>query len=220
MMRRSLIGLAVLVAIGVGAWALWGPPGLAAEVDRETLDGLVEAAGAAGPSVIVAFMTVAVVASPIPSAPIAMASGAAYGHFWGTLWVILGAETGALIAFGLARGLGRGVMKRWFGDRIEQGLLGSQNALTAAVFASRLMPFVSFDLISYAAGLSTLKFWRFALATLAGIAPASFLLAHFGTAAASGEAGAFTWAAALGLGLVTGAPLVWAAWRGRGRKPR
>lgn len=219
-MRRPLIWLAVLVAFGLCAWALWGPPGLAAEIDRETLDGLVDAAGAAGPLVIIGLMTVAVVASPIPSAPIAMAAGAAYGNFWGSLWVIIGAETGALIAFGLARGLGKAVLERWFGDRIEQGLMGSQNALTAAVFASRLMPFVSFDLISYAAGLSPLRFWRFALATLAGIAPASFLLAHFGTSAASGEAGAVTWVAALGLGLVTGAPLLWAVWRSWGKRPR
>ncbi|MBS1303451.1 TVP38/TMEM64 family protein [Loktanella sp. SALINAS62] len=214
-MRRVLIVLAVLVAAALAAWGLWGPPGFAAEIDRETLDRLVETAGLAGPVVIVALMIVAVVASPVPSAPIAMASGAAYGHFWGSLWVIIGAEIGALIAFGLARGLGQGAMRRWFGERIEQGLLGSQNTLTALVFASRLMPFVSFDLISYAAGLSALKFWRFALATLAGIAPASFLLAHFGTTAASGNASILTWSAALGLGVVTGAPLVWAAWRGR-----
>ena len=121
MIRRPLIWLVLVVAIGLGAWGLWGPPGLAAELDRETLDRLVEAAGAAGPVVIVGLMTVAVVASPIPSAPIALASGAAYGHFWGSLWVIIGAETGALIAFGLARGLGRSVMTRWFGDRVEHG---------------------------------------------------------------------------------------------------
>lgn len=219
-MNRPLTLLVLLAVLGFVAWGLWGPPGLASEIDRETLDGLVETAGAAGPVVIVALMTLAVVASPIPSAPIAMASGAAYGDFWGSLWVIVGAESGALIAFGLARALGRSVMERWFGGKIDQGLLGSQNALTAAVFASRLLPFVSFDLISYAAGLSTLRFWRFALATLAGIAPASFLLAHFGTSAASGEAALFTWIAALGLGAVTGAPLVWAAWRSRGRGHR
>ncbi|SFH29459.1 Uncharacterized membrane protein YdjX, TVP38/TMEM64 family, SNARE-associated domain [Palleronia marisminoris] len=219
-MKHLLILLFLIAVLGLGAWGLWGPPSLASEIDRETLDRLVGSAGSAGPIVIVGLMTLAVVASPIPSAPIAMASGAAYGHFWGSIWVIIGAESGALIAFGLARGLGRGVMVRWFGDRIEQGLLGSQNALTAAVFASRLMPFVSFDLISYAAGLSPLRFWRFALATLAGIAPASFLLAHFGTSAASGDAGVFTWIAALGLGVVTGAPLLWAAWRGGAKRYR
>lgn len=64
-----------------------------------------------------------------------------------------------------------------------------------AVFTSRLLPFVSFDLVSYAAGLSSLHFWRFALATLFGIVPASFLLAHFGDEAASGETWRATWAA-------------------------
>ena len=97
-----------------------------------------------------------------------------------------------MIAFGLARVLGHDVVRRVFGDRIDAGLLGSQTALTATVFASRLMPFVSFDMISYAAGLSRLHAWRFALATLAGIIPASFLLAHFGGEAVSGDLGRAT----------------------------
>jgi len=153
-----------------------------------------------------------VVASPIPSAPIALAAGAAYGHVWGTVQVVIGAELGALIAFGLARVLGHDVLRRVFGDRVDAGLLGSQNALTGTVFASRLMPFVSFDIISYAAGLSRLHAWRFALATLAGIIPASFVLAHFGGEAVSGDIGRTTWAV-LGLGLITGLPLLWIATR-------
>ncbi|MBA1333420.1 hypothetical protein QQ73_21045, partial [Candidatus Endoriftia persephone str. Guaymas] len=45
---------------------------------------------------------------------------------------------------------------------------------------SRLIPFLSFDLVSYGAGLTPITTWRFALATLTGLIPASFLLAHFG----------------------------------------
>ena len=157
-------------------------------------------------------MTLAIVATPIPSAPIALAAGAAYGHIMGTVYVAIGAELGALIAFGLARYLGRGVLQNWFGDKLDVGLLGSQNALTATVFFSRLLPFVSFDLVSYAAGLSCIHVWRFALATLAGIIPASFLLAHFGGEVASADMGRATWAV-LGLGLLTGLPLIWAAVR-------
>ncbi len=220
MSGRGAVALAALLVVLAGAWLVWGPPDLAAKIDRETLDRMVAGAGPLGPLLVIGLMTLAVVASPIPSAPIALASGAAYGHVWGTLWVILGAEAGALLAFLLARLLGRDAMRRWFGDRIDQGLMGSQNMLSGIVFVSRLMPFVSFDLISYAAGLSVLHFWRFALATLAGIAPASFLLAHLGTAVAAGEAGALTWAAALGMGAVTGAPLVWAALHGNRRRRR
>jgi len=76
----------------------------------------------------------------------------------------------------------------------------------AIVFASRLLPFISFDVVSYAAGLTTLTLWRFALATLAGILPASFLLAHFGGEMATGELDKILFAV-LALGLLTGVPL-------------
>ena len=209
-----LAGLAVLVVALLGMWQF--APSVLTEarglMDGERLAVLVARAGIWGPAVIVTLMAVAVVASPIPSAPIALAAGAAYGHLWGTVQVVIGAELGALIAFSLARILGHDALRRVFGDRVDAGLLGSQTALTATVFASRLMPFVSFDMISYAAGLSQLHAWRFALATLAGIVPASFLLAHLGGEAASGDLGRATWAV-LGLGLVTGLPLLWIATR-------
>ena len=48
------------------------------------------------------------------------------------------------------------------------------------IMLSRLMPFISFDLISYAAGITALSYGRFLFATAIGILPASFLLAHFG----------------------------------------
>jgi len=214
-----LAGLAILGIVLLAVWQV--APSVFAEarslLQPERLEKLVARAGLWGPVVIVTFMTIAVVASPIPSAPIAMVAGAAYGHVWGTGLVVIGAELGALIAFGLARVLGHDVLRRVFGDRVDAGLLGSQNALTATVFASRLMPFVSFDMVSYAAGLSRLHAWRFAVATLAGIIPASFLLAHFGGEAVSGDLGRVTWAV-LGLGLVTGLPLLWVALRQKPEK--
>ncbi|AXS41398.1 VTT domain-containing protein [Breoghania sp. L-A4] len=221
MSLRAIILLAIAI-LGIALLGVWlFVPSAFTEarglMDGERLERLVARAGLWAPVLIVTLMTVAVVASPIPSAPIALAAGAAYGHVWGTVQVIIGAELGALIAFGLARVLGHDVLRRVFGDRVDAGLLGSQSALTATVFASRLMPFVSFDMISYAAGLSRLHAWRFALATLAGIVPASFLLAHVGGEAVSGDMGRATWAV-LGLGLVTGLPLLWVAMKRRTEK--
>lgn len=167
-----------------------------------------------GPVAVVAAMTFAVVFSPLPSAPIALAAGAAYGHSWGTLYVLAGAELGAIFAFALARLLGRDALRRWFGDKVDTGWLGSQRSLMAIIFVSRLLPFMSFDLISYAAGLSAIAFWRFAIATFAGIAPASFLLAHFGNEMASGEAGRMA-LTVLFLGAATLVPLILAYIRRR-----
>lgn len=218
---KTALLIAALVA-GAALFLAWESAPLVqlrAGLTREGIAAWVDRAGLWGPALVIGLMAVAIVASPIPSAPIALAAGAAYGHATGTALVVAGAETGALIAFGLARLLGRGIVVRWFGDKVDIGLLGSQNVLTATVLVSRLLPFVSFDLVSYAAGLSCLHFWRFALATLAGIIPASFLLAHFGGEVASAEIGRVTWAA-LALGLITGLPLVWAALRDwkRGRE--
>jgi uncharacterized membrane protein YdjX (TVP38/TMEM64 family) len=71
-------------------------------------------------------------------------------------------------------------MRKRFGDRLFVGLLGSQNAMTGIVMALRLIPFISFDIVSYESGLTSLKPWRFALATLVGVIPVSFTLAYFG----------------------------------------
>jgi uncharacterized membrane protein YdjX (TVP38/TMEM64 family) len=211
---------AILVgAFGVLAVALFFSPlsDLVGNLNGERILGWLDDAGGWGPVLIVALMTIAIVATPIPSAPIAVAAGAAYGHTQGTIYIVLGAELGALVAFGLARFLGRGAITRWFGRTLDKGWLGSQNALTITVFASRLMPFISFDIVSYAAGLSCLRIWRFATATLAGIIPASFVLAHFGNEAVSGEPGRAAWAA-IGLGALTLTPLVVAAARDWRRK--
>lgn len=163
--------------------------------------------GAWGPVLVMALMTTAVLVSPIPSAPIALAAGAAYGHGWGALYVLLGAQAGAMGAFGIARWVGFDTVHRWFGQRLATGWMGSQNALMGIVFVSRLVPFLSFDIVSYGAGLTTLSAWRFALATLAGIAPSSFLLAHFGKEMSSGE-GDRILLSVLALGALTLVPLV------------
>jgi len=150
-------------------------------LDIEGFNIFVKELGVIGPFVIVGLMVLAIVFSPLPSAPIALVAGAVYGHLWGTLYILIGAEIGALIAFSLSRHLGHQVLSRWVDtEYLSERFVGSQNVIMGIVFFSRLLPFVSFDLVSYAAGLSSISILRFAIATLAGIIPASFLLAHFG----------------------------------------
>ncbi len=177
---RLLGALLVLIAL-VLAYRHLDASGLLEQIlDGQWLREQTLALGAWGPFLIIGLMALAIVLNPIPSAPIALVSGAVFGHAWGTLYVVIGAEIGALVAFSIARVFGHDLSRRVFGERVLLGWLGSQNALTGMVFVSRLLPFISFDLVSYGAGLTPLKAWRFALATLLGLIPASFLLAHFG----------------------------------------
>lgn len=149
--------------------------------NQQSLQQIINDVGQWGPILIIIFMSGAIVMSPLPSAPIALASGAAYGHVWGTIYILIGAELGAIIAFSMARMLGYDFMKKRFGDKIKIKWLQSDNHLMLAIGISRLIPFISFDIVSYAAGLTSIGYLRFALATLFGITPASYLLAHFGS---------------------------------------
>ncbi len=155
----------MLIAAGV----LWHLGYVDQILDDENIKQLSHQLGAFGPLLIIGLMTLAIVMSPIPSAPIALASGAAYGHIWGAAYVIVGSVLGACIAFTISRLLGRDFVARKFDGKSHSGLLDrfskSQNALMAIVFATRLMPFLSFDVVSYAAGLTPLKAWRFGVAT-------------------------------------------------------
>ena len=203
---KYLAGVLIVVALAATYWLLQETGMLMTILNGAELRERVAQLGTWGPLMVISLMVLAILVSPIPSGPVAVAAGAAYGHAWGTLYVLLGAEIGALAAFGLARLLGRDVVQRWFGDRLSVGLLGSQTALMGIVLVSRLLPFISFDIVSYAAGLTALSFWRFAVATLVGIVPASFLLAHFGNEMATSEADRIV-GAILALGVITLIPV-------------
>lgn len=163
--------------------------------------------GTLGPLLVIALMVMAIVFNPLPSAPIALAAGAVYGHVIGTIYIVVGAEIGAIIAFTIARFVGHELARKFLGDNLSLGRFGSQKALTTIVFLSRLIPFMSFDLVSYAAGLTVIKLWRFALATLLGLMPVSFILAHMGGEIVESSGGEVLGIILL-IGLFTLAPLL------------
>jgi uncharacterized membrane protein YdjX (TVP38/TMEM64 family) len=95
---------------------------------------------------------------------------------------------GAILAFALARWLGR-----WFVEAIlparytatldhwtnEQGI--------PVLLVSRLLPVVSFNLINYAAGLTSVSWWTFLWTTGLGIAPLTVLMVFAGEQMISGS---------------------------------
>lgn len=206
--ERIVVLLAILFVLGaVFVYQLLDKHGILAIVmDPERLRNWITQFGYKGPVVLIMLMAVAIIINPVPSAPIAVAAGAAYGHTWGTVYVVSGATCGALSAFCIARLLGYKLLTRWLGDRVETGWVGSQNTLTGMVLVSRLIPFISFDLVSYGAGLTPLKAWRFTLATVIGLIPVSFLLTHFGGELASASLDRLLMTVLL-LGFITAIPL-------------
>ncbi len=212
--RRHIYTLITVVVLGVISYIVLEHSGVLALLqDEQRLQAWLARLGWWGPLAIILLLIGAIVWSPIPSAPIALAAGAAYGRVWGTLYILLGAEIGALLAFTLSRRLGRDLIQRWLGGHTLPAWVQSSDRLTWIVFASRLMPFISFDAVSYAAGLTSLSGKHFALVTLLGIAPASFALAHFGHEMRSGDTQRIFITVLGGLGLSTVLFLFYLAYR-------
>ena len=82
--------LVVIIALGLGLlYRVMDDSGLLALVlDGEKLQQTVAALGFWCPLAVIGLMTVAIVLNPIPSAPIAPASGAAFGCSWDTLYTM------------------------------------------------------------------------------------------------------------------------------------
>jgi len=114
--------------------------------------------------------------APLPAFLLAFANGLAFGTFWGGLLTFGSALLASAISFWIGRGLGRNAVEALLG---RSGLVSTDAWFVRhgawAVLVARLVPIVSFGLISYAAGLSAMRFRWFLAATALGIAPATFL---------------------------------------------
>lgn len=177
--RFVWIILILLILAGI-YWILKTTGFIALLMDTEQFKTYIIATGYWGIIIIIGLMAFAIIFKLLPSAAVALASGAVYGHTWGTIYIIIGAWIGALIAFSITRLLGNDALCRLSGRRILMKEEQSQSWLMWGVFVSRLIPVLPYDLISYAMGLTALKLWRFSLATLIGVIPTSFFLAHVG----------------------------------------
>lgn len=172
-----LVVVALLMTV---IWLVLRQLGMPASLAPAALSGWLSQQGMLGLLMLMLMMILAVVVGPIPTLPISAAAGLVYGMFTGTAIAVTGALAGAIIAFYLARILGREAVRRKLGDNPVFSARGSQRFLFVAVILTRLIPLFSFALISYAAGVTAISLWRYALATTIGMLPMTFVFAGLG----------------------------------------
>jgi len=149
-------------------------------LDPQALANWLTGRGAQGPLLLAALMVIAVVIGPIPTMPVSVASGMAFGVVGGTLVSVAGGLFGAGIAFWIARLGGRPLVQRLAGDHLLLHPGVSDWLLFWVVLVTRLVPLFSFALISYAAGLTAMSTSRFLLATLIGMLPMTLVYVGLG----------------------------------------
>jgi uncharacterized membrane protein YdjX (TVP38/TMEM64 family) len=126
-------------------------------------------------------MVLQALVAPVPSFLITFANGLAFGVFWGWVLSVFGHVLAASVCFGISRALGRVPVEVLVG---RAGLESADRWFARwgvyAVFAGRLLPGVAFDAISYAAGLTNMRYRNFLVATTLGIVPQTFLYSYLG----------------------------------------
>ena len=120
-------------------------------------------------------------AAPLPAFFITLTNANLFGWWQGCILSFVSSMIGAAMCFFIARILGRDVVEKICTKgalkQIEDffGKYGKKCILVA-----RLLPFISFDVVSYAAGLTSMGFWGFFLATGIGQAPACIVYSYVG----------------------------------------
>jgi len=124
--------------------------------------------------------------SPIPALLITLSNAAVFGWWKGALLSFWSSMVGAALCFYIARTLGRDVVEK---ITTKTGLAKVDEFFERygknSILICRLLPFVSFDIVSYAAGLTPIKFWDFFIATGLGQLPATIVYSYLGNLAGS-----------------------------------
>jgi uncharacterized membrane protein YdjX (TVP38/TMEM64 family) len=185
---RRAAALALILAAVAPPLVSWWSGGIVATLLSGSLDAgaklealraFVLSAGPAAPIVYLLAVVIEVVVAPLPGLMLYAPGGAIFGGPVGGLLSLAGNVIGAAVAFFIARALGGD----WLSERLGEGRLADfeqrlgRHGL-AVVFLLRVNPLTSSDLVSYAAGLTSMPAWKLVAGTAAGMAPLSFLQSY------------------------------------------
>lgn len=149
--------------------------------DLSALAAYIQSFGVWAMAVSFMLMILQSIIAPIPAFVITLSNAAVFGWWQGAMLSWSSAMVGAALCFYLARILGRDFVS----VLTSKGALNQVDAYferhgKSTIIICRLLPFIPFDLVSYGAGLTSIKFWPFFIATGIGQLPATIVYSYVG----------------------------------------
>lgn len=145
------------------------------------IKGYIQSFGIWAPVISFLLMIVQSVAAPIPAILITFSNAAIFGWVKGAILSWTSAMAGAVLCFYIARIYGKdlvGKLTSKFALEEIDGFFEKHGKY--AILIARLLPFISFDIVSYAAGATSISFWSFFWATGIGQLPATIIYSYVG----------------------------------------
>jgi len=140
------------------------------------------------PAIFIAVEILSIVVAPVVTLPLIPFMVGLIGSLATAIYATIGWTVGAIIAFLIARHFGRPLISKFVSletiEKYEQRV--SENTQFISLVLIRMV--LPIDVISYAYGFfSGIAFWKYALATLIGTIPLTFVIAYAGGALISGQ---------------------------------
>ncbi|WP_290785487.1 TVP38/TMEM64 family protein [Exiguobacterium sp. UBA7533] len=194
---RDWLPITLYFMFGLGLLLYFRMSGMLEQFDIQALSDWVRNQGLTGMLLYVLAYTVRPLVF-FPASLLTVFGGYTYGPWLGTLLDVIGAGTGGLLSFWIARLLGRRGVEKLIGKG-KLNVLDERIATNGflVVLIVRLIPLFPFDAISYASGLSKIRFKQFAIANYIGIIPGAFVYNNIGSSLRD----PFSWQFFLAIGL-------------------
>ena len=115
-----------------------------------------------------------------PDSVLAIGGGLIFGLAKGYIYTLVGALIGASLSFYISRKLGRNFVKKLTKEKLDgiESMINSKGFFV--VLMLRLIPLFPFDIISYGAGLTSIKYKDFLFATIVGTIPGILVFTNIG----------------------------------------
>ena len=187
--KKSLLTKIVLVLVVFGIYLFVKPVNsfinqmvhYLSMLDLDSLKEYILSFGVWAPIISFILMILQSIAAPLPAFLITFANAALFGWVKGAILSWSSAMVGAAVCFFIAKYLGRDVVEKLTSKfAIESVDSFFEKYGKHTILIARLLPFMSFDLVSYAAGLTSMSFISFFVATGIGQLPATKVNSYVG----------------------------------------
>lgn len=116
-----------------------------------------------------------------PSPILAITGGLTFGFWYGLLFTFIGSTLSAVAAFVAVRTLGTKIVKNRWDEKYAFAKKQIDERGFIYLLILRLLPFINFDIVSYAASFSSVKFRDYLWATMLGIIPGAIIYTSIGS---------------------------------------
>lgn len=115
-----------------------------------------------------------------PDSILAIGGGIIFGLYKGYIYTLIGALIGSSLSFYISRKLGRSFVKKITKEKLDyiEEMINSKGFFV--ILLLRLIPLFPFDVISYGAGLTNIKYRDFIFATIVGTIPGILVFTNIG----------------------------------------